>query len=72
MTRFRKYALRVTVLILVTAATASAVTYSYHWRGYFSIGGEWLIPVVVIAVWEVAKELKRLIQKMRENIWKQN
>lgn len=60
MTRFTKYALRVTVLILTAAATASAVTYSYYWRGRFVVGGEWLIPAVVVAVWAVGKEVKRL------------
>lgn len=60
MTRFTKYTLRVTVLILTAAATAEAVTYSYRLRGYFAIGGEWLIPAVVVAVWAVGKEVKRL------------
>lgn len=60
MTRFTKYTLTVAVLILVAAATAGAVIYSYHWRGFFSIGGEWLIPAVVVAVLAVVKETKRL------------
>lgn len=60
MTRFTKYTLLLGVLILTAAATAGAVTYSYYWRGYFTIGGEWLIPAVVVAVWAVGKEVKRL------------
>lgn len=60
MNRFTKYTLTVAVLILVAAATASAVTYSYRFRGYFSIGGEILIPAVVIAVWVIVIETKRL------------
>lgn len=59
MTRFTKYTLTVAVLILAAAATAGAVIYSYHWRGYFSIGGEWLIPAVVLGAWEVGREVKR-------------
>ncbi len=60
MTRFTKYTLLLGVLILTAAATAEAVTYSYYWRGRFAIGGEWLIPSVVVAVWAVGKEVKRL------------
>ncbi len=59
MTRFRKYALRVAVLILVTAATAGAVIYSYRVRGYFAVGGEWLIPGVVVLIWLIGREIKR-------------
>lgn len=60
MTRFTKYTQTVAILILVAAATAGAVIYSYHWRGFFSIGGEWLIPAVAIAARAVVKETKRL------------
>lgn len=63
MTRFTKYTLLLGVLILTAAATASAVTYSYYWRGRFVIGGEWLIPAVVVAVWAVGKEVKS-VQKI--------
>lgn len=67
MTRFTKYTLTVAILILAAAATAGAVIYSYHWRGCFSIGGEWLIPAVVIAVWVIVKETKRLWIITKEN-----
>lgn len=60
MSRFTKYTLTAAVLILVAAAAASAVTYSYRFRGYFSVGGEILIPAVVIAVWVIVIETKRL------------
>lgn len=66
MTRFTKYTLLLGVLILTAAAMASAVTYSYCLRGYFAVGGEWLIPAVVIAVWAFGKELKRLWKFMEE------
>lgn len=59
MTRFTKYTLLLGVLILTAAATAGAVTYSYYRRGYFSVGGEWLIPAVVVAVWAIGREIKR-------------
>lgn len=66
MTRFTKYTLLLGVLIFTAAATAGAVTYTYYWRGYFAVGGEWLIPAVVIAVWALGKELKRLWKFMEE------
>lgn len=65
MTRFKKYVFLVAVLVLTAAATAGAVLYSYRVRGHFVVGGEWLIPAVVAAVWAVAKELKRLIGKVK-------
>lgn len=66
MTRFTKYTLLLGVLILTAAATAGAVLYSYHWRGRFSIGGEWLIPAVVAAVWGIVREAKRIFKRMEE------
>lgn len=57
MTRFTKYTLTVVVLVLA----AGAVIYSYHWRGHFSVGGEWLIPAVVVAVHRIVIEIRRLI-----------
>ncbi len=65
MTRFTKYTLLVAVLVLVAAATAGAVTYSYFWRGYFSIGGEWLIPAVAIAVRGLWRGAKRLVAVLK-------
>lgn len=67
MTRFTKYTLTVAVLALAAAATAFAVTYSYHRRGGFAVGGEWLIPGVVVAVQAIVKETKRLLKFTKEN-----
>ncbi len=65
MTRFTKYTLRLAVIVLIAAATAGAVTYSYCWRGYFSVGGEWLIPAIVIAARAVWQEAKRLVAVLK-------
>ncbi len=65
MTRFTKYTLRLAVFVLIAAATAGAVTYSYCWRGYFSVGGEWLIPVVAIAARGLWREAKRLVAVLK-------
>lgn len=67
MSRFTKYTLTVAVLILAAAATAGAVVYSYHWRGYFAVGGEWLIPAVVVGIWAVVREVKRIFKITEEN-----
>lgn len=67
MTRFTKYTLTVAVLVLAAAATAFAVTYSYYWRGRFAVGGEWLIPGVVVAVWWIGREVKRIFKVMEDN-----
>lgn len=66
MTRFTRYTLCAAALILIAAATASAITYAYHWRGYFSIGGEVLIPAVVAIIWAIGREIKRIIRKEKE------
>lgn len=66
MSRFKKYVTLVAVLALTAAATAGAVIYSYYWRGRFAVGGEWLIPAVVVGVWEIVREIKRILKKMKE------
>lgn len=60
MTRFTKYTLRAAALILIATATASAVTYAYGRRGYFTFGGEWLIPAVTAIIWAIGREIKRI------------
>lgn len=67
MTRFKKYVFLVAVLAITAAATAGAVIYSYYWRGRFVFGGEWLIPAVVVGVWAVVREVKRIFKRMEEN-----
>lgn len=49
-------------MILVTAATAGAAIYSYRVRGYFAVGGEWLIPAVVVVVWAAVREAARIMR----------
>lgn len=66
LTRFKKYVFLVAVLALTAAATAGVVIYSYYWRGYFAVGGEWLIPAVVVAVRAVGKEVKRIWKSTQE------
>ncbi|MCM1334946.1 MAG: hypothetical protein NC084_09810 [Bacteroides sp.] len=66
MNRFTKYTLLVAVLILTAAMTAGAIAYSYKVRGYFAVGGEWLIPGVVIAGRAVVREVKRLWRNTEE------
>lgn len=65
-TRFKKYVTLVAVLAITAAATAGAVIHSYYWRGRFAFGGEWLIPAVVAAVWEIVREVKRIFKITEE------
>lgn len=67
MTRFTKYTLLLGVFIITAAATAGAVIYSYYRRGRFAIGGEWLIPAVVVGVWAIFREVKRIFKRMEDN-----
>lgn len=59
MKKFIRFALVLGVIFLTSAATAAGVIYSFRLRGRFAIGGEWLIPAVVAAVWAVVREIKR-------------
>lgn len=56
----KKYLAKNWHLILTgIALTASAVSYTYSARGYFAIGGEWLIlPVILMAAY-LAKAVMR-------------
>ncbi len=65
MTRFTKYTLLLGVLILAAAATTGAVVYAYCERRCFTVGGEWLIPAVVIAARAVWQEVKRLVAALK-------
>lgn len=60
MTKFTKFALTFATIALVAIVTAALVVRAYHFRGYFSVGGEWLIPAVCAAVWRTIKEVKNL------------
>lgn len=60
MTRFTKATLIISAFIIATIATAALVVRAYHFRGYFSIGGEWLFPAICAAARGVIKEVKNL------------
>jgi len=38
--------------------TLCGVILAYNSRGYFAVGGEWLIPILVFTGWQVLKEIK--------------
>lgn len=60
MTRFTKATLIVSALVLAAAAWAWIIGQAYISRGGWNVGGEWLVPAVVAAVWGVAREIKNL------------
>ena len=67
MTKFTKFALTFATVALVAFATAALVVKAYSFRGYFSVGGEWLVPAVCVAAWGVARELKNLYKMIRKD-----
>jgi hypothetical protein len=44
--------------VITLVLTAWAVDAAAAWRGYFAIGGEWLIPVAAWIGWRAWREAK--------------
>lgn len=66
MTRWTKATLFIAGLALAVAAEAALISGAYIDRGYFSIGGEWIIPAAVAALWVLVKEMKKLYRNITE------
>lgn len=60
MTRMTKIVLTFAVTVLMAIATAALVVKAYQFRGYFSVGGEWLLPILAAAVAQAVREIKNL------------
>lgn len=66
MTKLTKVALIIAGEVLVTIATAALMVRAYHFRGYFSVGGEFLLPAVAAAVWAIGREIKKLYSAIKK------
>lgn len=66
MTKLTKAVLIIACAVLVTIATAALMIRAYHFRGYFSIGGEFLLPAVAAAVWAIGREIKKLYSAIKK------
>ncbi|MGN0656075.1 MAG: hypothetical protein ACI4KR_04720 [Ruminiclostridium sp.] len=66
MSRFTKATLFIAGLALAVAAEAALISGLFAERGGFFIGGEWLVPAVVAALWVLVKEMKKLYREITE------
>lgn len=66
MTKLTKVVLIIAGAALMVIATAALVVRAYHFRGYFSVGGEFLLPAVAAAVWAIAGEIKKLYSVIKK------
>lgn len=66
MTKLTKAVLIIAGVILTAIATAALMIRAYHFRGYFSIGGEFLLPAVAAAVWAIGREIKKLYSAIKK------
>lgn len=66
MTKLTKVVLIIAGAALMVIATAALMVRAYHFRGYFSIGGEFLLPAVAAAVWAIGREIKKLYSAIKK------
>lgn len=62
MSKFTKFTFTLAAVVAVGIVTAALVGQAYQFRGYFSVGGEWLLPLVAVEVRTVYSEVKRLCE----------
>lgn len=67
MSRFTKATLLIAGLILAAAAEAALISRMFIERGGFFIGGEWLLPVVAVAIVVLVKQVGNLYGRIKEN-----
>lgn len=60
MSKFTKFTFTLAAVVAVGIVTAALVGQAYQFRGYFSVGGEWLLPLVAVEVKHLCSEIKRL------------
>lgn len=66
MTKLTKAVLIIAGVILTAIATAALMVRAYHFRGYFSVGGELLLPAVAAALWTIGREIKKLYSAIKK------
>ena len=67
MSRFTKATLLIAGLILAAAAEAALISRIFIERGGFFIGGEWLVPVVAVAIVVLVKQTDKLYRRIKED-----
>lgn len=64
MTLFTKITLIAVAVVSGLAAWAWIIGQAYIARGYFSVGGEWLMPILLLTIRAVFSELKKLYESV--------
>ena len=67
MSRFTKATLLIAGLVLTAAAEAALISGLFAERGGFFVGGEWLLPVVGVALLALVKQVDKLYRRIKED-----
>lgn len=62
MTRFTKFTLTLTTVVVIAILTAVLVGQAYNFRGHFTVGGEWLLPLMAVEVKCLFGEVKQMFK----------
>ena len=67
MTKFSKATLILSGIMLAVIAEAAVISSAWTGRGFFAVGGEWLVPAVVWGVYIAGREIRRLYRTVRSD-----
>ena len=65
MTKFSKATLILSGIMLAVIAEAAVISSAWEGRGFFAVGGEWLVPAVVWGAYIAGREFRRLYRTVR-------
>lgn len=66
MSKFSKATLILSGIMLAVVAEAAVISSAWTDRGFFAVGGEWLVPAVVWGLYIAGREIRRLYWTVKE------
>lgn len=65
MTKFTRATLILSGVMLAVIAEAAVISSAWTGRGFFAVGGEWLVPPVLWSAYIAGREIRRLYRTVR-------